>query len=71
MTKAPKKRRPPNADRKLRELIAISYADPEADMEIHLANLEKVVEWVRSGRRVGKPNLQVVDSKAGGHGNQP
>lgn len=64
---APKRRKPTPAeqDRKLRERIALVYADPQLDVEIMLGNLDKLVTWVKTGRKPGdKPDLRVVGSNA-------
>jgi hypothetical protein len=46
-----KKRRPPlrSNDRKLRELVAIAYADPTIGADAHIENLHKLVAWIKTG----------------------
>ena len=65
----PKRRKPSSAqqDRRLRERLAVVYADPNIDVDIQLANLEKLVRWVKEGKMPAgvKPELRVVENKAG------
>jgi hypothetical protein len=64
----PKKRRPSaqTQDRKLRELVAVAYADAQIEPKVHLQNLEMIVAWVKTGRKPGdKPDLRVVDNQVG------
>jgi hypothetical protein len=68
--KAHGRRRKPNAvqqDRKLRERLAVAYADPSIDINIQIGNLQALVTWVKEGRTPPgvKPVLTVVENKAG------
>jgi hypothetical protein len=65
---APKRRRPNAAqqDRKLRERLAVAYADPSIEINIQIGNLQALVTWVKEGRMPPgvKPVLTVVENKA-------
>jgi hypothetical protein len=66
---APRRRKPNAAqqDRKLRERLAVAYADPSIEITIQIGNLEKLVQWVKEGRLPAgvKPDLRVVENAAG------
>lgn len=66
--KPSQKRRKPSLaeqDRRLRERVALAYANAELNPDITLANLEKIVTWIKTGRKPGdKPELRVVENKA-------
>lgn len=65
-----KKRRPPLRQvkrEKLRELLAVAYADPNICSEVHIANLAAICAWVETGALPPgvKPMFRVVENKAG------
>jgi hypothetical protein len=64
---APKRRRLSAAqqDRRLRERIAVAYANAEIASDVHLQNLERIVTWIKTGHKPGdKPVLTVVENRA-------
>jgi hypothetical protein len=66
-----KKRPPPlrSQDRKLREVVAIAYADPSIASELHIKNLSLIVAWIKTGELPAGPvrrgELHAVENKAG------
>lgn len=69
MAKSPARKRKlsaPQQDRRLRERIALAYADPNIEITIQIANLEKLLRWIKDGTPPPgtKPDLRVVEGKA-------
>lgn len=61
---SPKKPRPVS-DRKLRELVALAYADPTLGADTHIENMHKIVAWIKTGeapKGTEKPKLKLVPS---------
>lgn len=47
-------------EKRLRERIAMVYADPSIDPKSNIEGMQSIFHWINTGRVPGKPELKLV-----------